>query len=116
VRWASEENGSDLAVPDAATATRFLTLELPSNAMPFGVELCYEIDHPAQAQMSVVLDPPVGANITLLAAGAATGMGTRFDYAQVPAADAGTNWGFIAGDAALDAVVGIFSLGAITVQ
>ena len=84
VRWASDQNGTDVAVPDGSSATKPLFIDLPANAVPMSIQAGSEIDHPAQAQMSVVLDPPVGANLTFLAFGGLTGTGVRYGYDAVP--------------------------------
>lgn len=115
VRWASDENATDVAVPDAGSASRTLAIDWPSNAVPIAIETAYEINHTAQAQMSVVVDPPAGANQTLLAAGGLTGTGRAVDYASLPSADGGAGWTFIASDSTLDAVTGVLSHAAVTI-
>jgi hypothetical protein len=114
-RWSAASSTTDLPIPDNATATRTLVVELPTGATPLSVDVTHEIDHPVQAQVSVVLDPPAGGNITLLSAGAATGSGTRGSHAIIPVANAGTTWNFIAGDNSADAMTGNLTYAGVTI-
>lgn len=114
-RWSGTSSSTLLAIPDASSATRFITVELPPNATPLRVDATYEIDHPVQSQVSVVLDPPAGSNITLLAAGAATGTGSRGAHFIVPTADAGTSWGFIVADNLADTMTGDLTYAGVTI-
>ena len=114
-RWTAASATADLAIPDGNSATRFLTLELPTDATALRIDATYEIDHPVQSQVSVVLDPPAGGNITLLSAGAATGSGTRGSHFIVPAQDAGASWAFIAGDNSADAMTGNLTYAGVTI-
>jgi hypothetical protein len=92
-----------------------VTVELPADATPLRVDANYEIDHPVQSQVSVVLDPPAGGNITLLGAGAATGAGTRGGHFILPVEDAGTSWSFIAADNSADGKTGNLTYAAVTI-
>jgi hypothetical protein len=84
-RWTAAASGTALAVPDGATATRTISLDVPAGMTPLAAHAAYEIDHPLREQVSVVLDPPVGSNITELAAGGQSSPGTYFDYDDVTA-------------------------------
>lgn len=114
-RWTGASSSTLLAIPDASSATRFLTVELPANATPLRVDATYEIDHPVQSQVSVVLDPPVGGNITMLGAGALSGAGTHSGHIVPPTQDAGTSWSFIAADNAGDAMTGNLTFAGVTI-
>jgi hypothetical protein len=114
-RWTAASATADLAIPDGASTTRFLNVEVPATMTPLRIDATYEIDHPVQSQVSVVLDPPVGSNITMLGAGAATGSGTRGGHFIVPAQDAGPSWAFIAGDNAADATTGNLTYAGLTI-
>jgi hypothetical protein len=114
-RWTTASDTADLAIPDASSATRFLTVELPANSTPLRVDATYEIDHPVQSQVSVVLDPPVGGNITMLSAGALGGAGTHSGHILPPTQDAGPSWSFIAGDNAGDGNTGNLTYAGVTI-
>lgn len=115
VRFASAGSYATTAIPDGATASRSLTLDLPTNMTPRSIDTHYTIDHPLQAQVSIVLDPPNGNNITQLAAGSTTGTGPHSDYQTVPVADAGATWTWIAGDSTVDTMVGNLTGNAVTI-
>jgi hypothetical protein len=115
VRWTSDEDGNDIAVPDAGSTSRALTVDWPANATPLAIATSYEIVHSAQAQMSVVVDPPNGGNQTILGAGQLTGSGAAVGYAAIPASDAGSGWTFIASDSTADAITGVLSMACVTI-
>ncbi len=106
VRFAATSSSAITAIPDGATVSRSLTLDLPANMTPISIDTLFEIDHPVIGQVSIVLDPPVGANITQLAAGDITGAGEFQRFRSVPAADAGATWTWTAGDSDADTAVG----------
>jgi hypothetical protein len=114
-RWTGAWSSSALAIPDASSATRFLSVELPADATPLRIDATYEIDHPVQSQVSVVLDPPVGGNITMLSAGALGGAGTHSGHIVAPTQDAGTSWSFIAADDNGDGTTGNLTYAAVTI-
>jgi hypothetical protein len=114
-RWTAAASTADLAIPDASSATRFLTLELPADATPLRIDATYEIDHPVQSQVSVVLDPPVGGNIQMLATGSLSGAGTHSGHIIPPLADAGPSWSFIAADNSGDGNTGNLTYAGVTI-
>lgn len=114
-RWSAASATADLPIPDNATATRTLFVELPTGASPMSVDATHEVDHPVLSQVSVVLDPPAGANITLLSAGAASGSGARGGHAVLSPSFAGTTWNFIVGDNLADAMTGNLTYAGVTV-
>jgi hypothetical protein len=116
VRSTGDSDGGELSIPDGASATRSLAVELPANATAISIDVAYEVDHPLRQQVSVVLDPPSGSNLTLLAAGAQTGPGAYFDYASPPAASSGSTWGFVGSDNLADAVAGVLAYAAVTIH
>ncbi len=114
-RWLGGSSTAVLAIPDGATAARSVFLQPPFGFVPELIEAGYVIEHPVPAQVSIVLDPPVGANITLLAAGSATGTGLYNDHTTVSVASYGTSWIFVAGDNTVDAMTGNLTGAAVTV-
>lgn len=114
-RWSAASSGTDLPIPDNSTATRSLYVELPAGATPLSIDATHEINHPVQSQVSVVLDPPAGPNVTLLSAGAATGSGTRASHAVLSSSFAGTTWNFIVGDNVADATTGALTYAGVTI-
>ena len=78
VRWAQTADTSATQINDGGTITRTQTLDLPANMMAIAIEQGVGFAHPVQAEVSLVLDPPVGGNLTLLPVGGATSAGPYF--------------------------------------
>ncbi|HEY5927281.1 MAG TPA: PA14 domain-containing protein, partial [Kofleriaceae bacterium] len=115
VRWSAMDSSTDVPVPEGGSGSRLLLIDVPANATPLAIQAAYEVDHPVRASVSVVLDPPVGGNITLLAAGSEAGAGVFYRYATVPAANFGDAFTFIVTDTnALDLQTGVLSFAGIT--
>lgn len=114
-RWVEVSSATTLAIPDGGTTAppRSVTLVLPVGFSPESIEVGYAITHPIQAQVSLVLDPPVGANITLIA-NTLTGTGLYNAHASVSVADFGATWAFIGSDNLVDAMVGSIEIAAVT--
>ena len=113
-RWVGDSSSTTLAVPDLGTATRNISFDLPASFAAFRIDAAFEIDHPLLPTMQVVLDPPVGSNLTLAAFGSLTGTGTRFQAAIPPVSDAGSSWNFQVSDNTTDVMTGSLLLAAVT--
>ena len=105
-RWAAGAGTTNLAIPDQGSVVRSVTLELPPDMVPTRIDATIQVDHPLLSTLDLVLDPPVGSNLTFAAAGSLTGSGSHREHAVVPAADAGATWSFIANDIAADMMTG----------
>lgn len=114
VRWVSASTNSDLAIPDTGSATRTLSVELPVGFVAESIAATYEIDHAVQSSVGLVLDPPVGSNVTLISAGSLSGSGAYYDDDMVPASSAGSTWRFIASDTVADTTTGVLSFAGVT--
>jgi hypothetical protein len=101
-------------IPDGGSISRLLTLTPPFGFVPELIEVGYEIDHPQRAQVSVVLDPPVGANVTLVSAGSLGGAGSHYNRSSIGLTAFGASWSIIASDDTADAITGSIDLAAIT--
>lgn len=114
VRWFDGNNNTNLAIPDGSSTTRTVTLDIPAGFVPSSIETSFSIDHAARAQVSLVLDPAAGANMTLIAFGSLGGAGGFGDHASVPATSFGGTWNFIVSDNTTDALVGTLDHAAVT--
>jgi len=113
-RWTEAAGNTAATITDGMTITRNLTLQIPVGFVPTAIEAGYQIDHPIQAQVSVVLDPPVGTNVTMLAAGGLSGAGAHNDHQSISVTDFGATWQFIVGDDTVDAMTGQLEYHGIT--
>ena len=113
-RWFGATDPGVLAIPDGASATQFVFVALPSDFVPFAIHVVAAVNHVALPQVSIVVDPPSGGNVTLAGAGTITGTGTASRTGVLPASNSGTGWNFIAADNLVDAMVGTITLAAVT--
>lgn len=113
-RWTAVATDAVTAVADGAAGTRTLTLELPSGMATTRIDAAFEIDHPVLSSVEVVLDPPVGVNTTLIAAGSAMGAGAIYRRVSVLPTSSGATWSFIMTDTLADAMTGELNYAAIT--
>ncbi|MBX3160081.1 MAG: hypothetical protein KF773_29200 [Deltaproteobacteria bacterium] len=105
-RVASAFSRSVLDIPDGMSATRTVSLDLPAAFAPRRIDAMVEVSHPLLPTVEIVLDPPVGANITVAALGSLTGSGDFARRVVPPVGTAGATWSAIVGDAAADTIVG----------
>lgn len=113
-RFNSGENGTYTDLVDGMTITRGIGLDLPAGITTLAIDSSFLVTHPLQAQLSVTLDPPAGANIVLLAAAALSGVGDYTQHNVIPTANAGTQFNFIVGDSLVDAMIGAIGWAAVT--
>jgi len=107
-RAISDRNLAVLALPDGTgtSASRGLTIELPaSRTSTLDVRAAVEVAGDNLASLSLVIDPPTGANIPVIAAGDFTGAGSELVHVPLAIANAGTNWLFIGTDALADTLI-----------
>lgn len=105
-RWYGDADLANLAIPDGMSATQQFSFLLPSGFVPQRAHCGFTITHPVLAQMSVVLDPPSGSNITLLAAGSQMGAGGFSRDQPLSTSTSGESWSFIVADNLVDTNVG----------
>jgi hypothetical protein len=113
-RWTGGTSGTVLAIPDGMAATRTITLDLPPGFTTTRIDAGLEVDHPVLASLDLVLDPPVGANVSFAAAGSLMGSGSHSEHAQVSPGTSGATWNFIATDTAADMMTGNITFAAVT--
>lgn len=111
-RLVTRQNLTALALPDGtgASATRSLSLDLPGSLIqPVDVRTAVEVTSGALATVSLVLDPPVGANLAMIEAGDLTGTGPEIVHLPLDASLSGELWGFIGTDNLADTVASSIS-------
>jgi hypothetical protein len=113
-RWFGAADTGVLAIPDGASATQFVAVDLPPDFVPFTIHVGASVDHVALPQVSIVVDPPAGGNVTLAAAGSISGTGTATRTSVLAGTSSGIGWNVIAADNLVDAVVGSITLAAVT--
>jgi len=115
VRWAADHSSTAVAIPDnASPATRTLSLDLPAGATALAIDTHVAVTHPVLTSVGVVLDPLVGANITIAAPGGFTGMGAASSHDSIPLSRAGASFGFVATDNVVDVMTGSITDAAVT--
>ncbi len=105
-RFASGSNQPYVDITDGMTVTRSVNLSLPTGVTTLALDSSAAFTHPLQAQVSLVLDPPAGGNITLVAAAALSGVGDYMRHDVIPVDRSGGTFSFIAGDSLVDAMIG----------
>ncbi|MFN0248265.1 MAG: hypothetical protein ACKV2T_15340, partial [Kofleriaceae bacterium] len=114
-RFRTGSNTGDLDMTDGMTVTQNVGLGLPSGIQPLALDSSVSLTHPLLPQVSVVLDPANGANVTLVAAGSLTGMGGHTQHDVVPVDRVGSSFNYIIGDATVDTMTGVLEWNSITV-
>lgn len=105
-RFASSSSEPYVDITDGMTITRSVSPTLPTAVTTLAIDASFSLTHPLQTQVSVVLDPPSGANITLVAAASLSGVGDYMEHDAIPIDRSGATFNFIAGDALVDAMIG----------
>jgi hypothetical protein len=105
-RFNNAANFSDLDITDGMTVTRSIGNSLPAGISVLALDASFELAHPMLAQISVVLDPPAGNNVTLVAAASLTGTDEYAQHDAIPVDRAGQTFGFIVGDSTVDTMIG----------
>lgn len=105
-RIADDTDSSTTTITDGSSITRYLSVTMPPGATPLSIDTDYSFIHSVQAQVGIVLKPPVGASMTLVAPASLSGSGTHNGHVVVPAADAGASWALTASDNLVDTITG----------
>lgn len=91
----------EFAIPDNAAVTRSVVVDPPSDFTVQRAAVGFDLDHPALAQVSIALAPPVGPSIALVTTGSLSGSGGAGSSTEVNALG-GTTWGFTVADNTVD--------------
>jgi PA14 domain len=115
-RWVAAASGTIVSIPDGGTSPpHTITLtSIPAGFVPSYIQAAFQINHAALATASVLLAPPLGGNVALLAAGAATGVGTYDGRTSIPVASFGSSWTFTGSDNLVDTLIGEVRIAGIT--
>lgn len=102
VRFSSGTNSTNVDLVDGATVSRSVGLDVPAGITTLAIDANFYVSHPLREQLTVTLDPAVGSNISLLAAGDFTGPGDVVQHDVIPVDRGGSNFNFIIGDTTVD--------------
>lgn len=114
VRFTSAQSQPYVDLVDGMTVSRSVTMDLPPGVTPQIIDASFSVTHPLQPQLSVILDPPSGANITMLAPADLAGTGVYQGHDVIPNDRNGTTFTFIAGDSTVDAMIGVLQWISVT--
>jgi len=114
-RFNTASNTAITDITDGMTITRNVGLDLPAGFTPVAIDTQFQVTHPLLPQITMTLDPPAGANITLVAANDLVGTGNYTRHDVIPTDRAGTSFNFIAGDSTVDAMMGTVEFANVTV-
>ncbi len=115
-RFVADQALTAVALPDGtgASGTRTLTLDIPGTFVtPRDLRAAIELTAGNLATVSLVIDPPVGANIPVVGVGELTGT-TELVTEQLPLGSLGTGWAFIGTDTVADMLTGEITAAFIT--
>lgn len=115
VRWAGGTNGSSVDILDSMSASRSVTLDLPSGITALSVDTGLYLNHPMHTTLSITLDPPALGNITLAAVGSLSGTGELFRRDSIPPDRSGSSFIVIVADTVADVLEGTFESLAATI-
>ncbi|MBA2539593.1 MAG: hypothetical protein H0V17_08160 [Deltaproteobacteria bacterium] len=108
-RFLSDRNTTALAIPDGngTSAVRSLTLDLPASlATTQEIRGGIDVEAANLATISLVINPPAGANVVVADFGSMSGTGTRFHHVLLAPSNLGTFWQFLGTDNLLDLQTG----------
>ncbi|MEO8703172.1 MAG: hypothetical protein ABI867_24210, partial [Kofleriaceae bacterium] len=113
-RFASAFALPGLDVPDGASLLTTVAMDLPAEFAAIRADAGFQVDHPVLGQLSVLLDPPAGANITLASFGELLGTGSTFRHEAIPLDRLGSSFAFTTSDALADGITGTLNAAGVT--
>jgi hypothetical protein len=105
-RFAAGGNANETAITDGGSSIRPVNVVQPFEFVVEDIRFGIQLDHPDQAQLGVILDPPAGPNVDVTTPGALTGMGIVGIDGTLPITSSGSGYSFTISDALADTIVG----------